>query len=137
MAKKLTTIAEVEKLDDVLAFLDSFLEENNCPPKPQMQLDVALEEMFINVANYAYSPEKGDVCIEIESSDNKNGVIVTLTDSGVPYNPLEKPDPDTTLSSEERQIGGLGVFLVKKNMDDVTYEHKNGKNVLTMIKNIK
>ena len=134
MARKLTTIAEVEKLDDVLAFLDSFLEENNCPPKPQMQLDVALEEMFINVANYAYSPEKGDVCIEIESSDNKNGVIVTLTDSGVPYNPLEKPDPDITLSVAERQIGGLGIFMVKKSMDEVSYEYKNNQNIFKMKK---
>ncbi len=135
MTKKLTITAEVEKLDEVLGFLDSFLEESNCDIKTQMQLDVALEEMFVNVAHYAYAPEKGDVCIEVENTTDPEGVIVTLTDSGIPYDPLAKEDPDVTLSAADRQIGGLGIFMVKKSMDEVFYERKDGKNIFRMRKN--
>ena len=116
-------------------FVDSFLDKYGCPMNTQMKIDLSVEEIYVNIANYAYGGGKGDAQISIENNDGN--VKIVFSDSGTPYNPLEKPDPDTTLSSEERQIGGLGVFLVKKNMDDVTYEHKNGKNVLTMIKNIK
>ncbi len=127
--------AENDNLHIVMDFVDSFLEKNSCPMNTQMKIDLSVEEIYVNIANYAYGGGKGDAQISIENNDGN--VKIVFSDSGTPYNPLEKPDPDTTLSSEERQIGGLGVFLVKKNMDDVTYEHKNGKNVLTMIKNIK
>ncbi len=135
MGKKITITAEVEKLDEVLGFLDSFLEDSGCGMKEQMQLDVALEEMFVNVAHYAYTPQKGDVSIELESSEDPKGVIVTLSDSGTPYNPLAREDPDVTLSAAERQIGGLGIYMVKKSMDEVFYEHKDGKNIFRMRKN--
>ena len=131
----LTVPAENEKLDDVTAFVDSFLENLDCPAKAQMQIDLSVEEVFVNIANYAYGDEKGEAEITLSESDG----VVTLTfrDGGVPYDPLAKEDPDTTLSVDERQIGGLGVFLVKKNMDDVKYAYENGKNVLTLIKKIK
>lgn len=135
MKKEMTAIAEVEKLDDVLAFLDSFLEENECPMKTQIQLDVALEEMFVNVCNYAYTPNKGNVTISLSLASDPRGVLVTLTDSGVPYNPLLKEDPDTTLAAEDREIGGLGIFMVKKSMDEVFYEWTNNQNIFTMRKN--
>lgn len=123
-----------ENLDQVLGFVDGILEQNECSMKAQMQLDVAVEEMFVNVAHYAYAPNEGDVLIRCDVED---GIAsVTLEDSGIPYDPLAKPDPDVTLSAEERQIGGLGIFMVKKSMDEVFYEYKDGKNIFTMKKKI-
>ena len=135
MTRKLTVSAEIEKLDEVMGFLDSYLEENGCGMKEQMQLDVALEEMFVNVAHYAYAPDKGEVTIEIIPAENPTGVIVSLTDSGIPYDPLAKEDPDVSLPASERQIGGLGIFMVKKSMDEVFYERKDDKNIFKMRKN--
>ena len=123
-----------ENLDQVLGFVDGILEQNECSMKAQMQLDIAVEEMFVNVAHYAYAPNEGDVLIRCDVED---GIAsVTLEDSGIPYDPLAKPDPDVTLSAEERQIGGLGIFMVKKSMDEVFYEYKDGKNIFTMKKKI-
>ena len=127
--------AEVSNLDKVLAFVDKQLENYGCSPKAQMQIDVAVEEIFVNIASYAYKPEKGVAAISVETQDAPLAVIITFTDGGVPYNPLKKPDPDVTLPAEERQIGGLGIYMVKKSMDNVSYEYKNGKNILTITKN--
>ncbi len=132
--KSLTVDATVDNLDEVIGFVDAFLEENGCPMKKQMQFDLALEEAYVNVAHYAYGDETGKA--EVVISEENGAVTIVLKDSGVPYNPLEKEDPDVTLSAEERQIGGLGIFLVKKNMDSVSYEYKNGQNILTMTKNL-
>ncbi len=132
--KSLTVDATGDNLSAVMDFVDAFLEKNDCPMKVQTQLDLCVEEIFVNIANYAYGDEIGKAEIEIE---NNNGEIsITFKDSGIPYNPLEKEDPDITLSAEERQIGGLGIFLVKKNTDKVTYEYENGFNVFTMKKKI-
>lgn len=133
---KKTFDAETINLDEVLEFIDSRLEENGCPMKTQVQLNVAAEEIFVNVAHYAYKPEIGlvEVCVEFE--ENPRRVLITFIDSGKPYNPLEKPDPDITLSVDEREEGGLGVYMVKNTMDDVIYEFSDGKNHLTMIKNL-
>ena len=130
---ELTLEARVENLNQVLGFVDSLLEQGKCPMKTQMQIDVALEEMFVNVAHYAYAPESGSVTIraELEQPDT---ISITLIDRGIPYNPLEKPDPDVTLSAEERQIGGLGIYMVKKSMDEMLYRHEDGQNILTMKK---
>ena len=123
-----------ENLNSVIGFIDEILEQNECSMKAQMQIDVAVEEMFVNVAHYAYAPDTGNVLIECSVDD---GVAsITLTDCGVQYDPLEKPDPDVTLSAEERQIGGLGIFMVKKSMDEVYYEYKDGKNIFTMKKKL-
>ena len=121
--------AEIEKLDEVTAFIDAFLEEHDCPMKIQMQIDLCLEEMFVNIAHYAYPAE-------ILVSESGGTVTITLIDSGLPYDPLKKEDPDITLGAEERQIGGLGIFLVKKNMDAVSYRYEDGKNIFTMQKAI-
>lgn len=130
--KKLTLDATKENLYTAMEFIDSFLEENGCPMKEQMQVDLAFEEIFINVANYAYGDKIGKA--ELTISKDGEHFVITVKDSGIPYNPLEKEDPDVTLSAEERAIGGLGIFLVKKNMTDVKYEYKEGFNILTMIK---
>jgi len=134
--KKLEISAEVKNLDTVLAFVDEQLEKYGCTPKIQMQIDVAVEEIFVNIANYAYNPEIGSAGIWVEVQEDPLVVSITFTDNGVPYDPLKKPDPDVTLSAEERQIGGLGIYMVKKSMDDISYEYKDGKNILTIKKSL-
>ena len=133
--KELTIEAKTENLDDVIAFVNSELKKLGCGVKQQMQIEISVEEIFVNIAHYAYTPEIGNATIRVDTEEN--GVIVlTFIDTGVPYNPLAKADPDITLSAEERQIGGLGIFMVKKNMDDVIYEYKDGQNVLTLRKKL-
>ena len=124
--------AKDSALQDVLAFTEQQLNEAECPMKYVMQLTVAIEEMFVNVAHYAYSDGSGTVRYSIEHKDNC--ITFRLADSGIPFNPLEKPDPDITLSAQERKIGGLGIYMMKQTMDDVTYEYTNGENILTMKK---
>ena len=130
----LTVDAKVDNLDRVMAFVTDRL-EGSCSAKAKMQIDLALEEIFVNIANYAYDESGGTAEIVVDKADGK--VAITLKDSGTPYNPLEKPDPDTTLSAEDRKIGGLGVYLVKQYMDDVTYVYENGQNNLTITKKFK
>ena len=129
-----TIRATVGNLDKVLAFVDGELEKQDCPMKEQMQIDVAVEELFVNIASYAYAPGEGDATVRVEASQEGRGVTITFTDRGVPYDPLAKPDPDVTLSAEERQIGGLGIYMVKKTMDDMRYEYRDGKNHLAIMK---
>lgn len=133
--KELTIEARTENLDDVIAFVSGELEKLGCGMNQQMQIEVSVEEIFVNIAHYAYTPEVGEatICIDTEGDST---VILIFKDSGVPYNPLAKPDPDITLSAEERQIGGLGIFMVKKNMDDIIYEYRDGQNILTLKKNL-
>ncbi len=132
--KELIVDALNENLPEVMSFLDESLEAFGCPLKARMQLDLAVEELFVNVANYAYAPQTGKAEIEIDLA----GEIVTIAmkDAGVPYNPFAREDPDTTLSADERQIGGLGVFLVKKNTDAADYRFEDGKNIVTIQKKI-
>ena len=135
-AKELTLDATVENLSQVLAFVDEELEALDCPLKTQMQIDVAVEELFVNIAHYAYTPEIGQATVRVTASKAPRSVTITLIDRGVPYNPLAKPDPDVTLSAEERQIGGLGIFMVKKSMDDMQYAYRDGRNILSLTKNL-
>ena len=123
-----------ENLDDVTAFLEEELEKTDCDMKTSMMLAVCIEEIFVNVAHYAYPEGEGNVDIGIDTADN----ILTLrvTDSGIPFDPLAKEDPDITASAEERGIGGLGIFIVKKSMDDVTYIRNGKENILSFKKRI-
>ncbi|MCR5670547.1 MAG: ATP-binding protein [Butyrivibrio sp.] len=132
----ITVKAQVDNLEKVLSFIDSELENMDCSMKTQMQIDVAVEEIFVNIANYAYEGKEGDATISIEKDASENSARISFTDKGIPYNPLEKEDPDITLSAAERQIGGLGIFMVKKTMDRVDYEYKNNENRLTLVKKI-
>ena len=129
--------AKVENLNDVMAFVDAELEKLDCPMRAQMQIDVAVEELFINIAHYAYAPETGNATIRVQPDEDAHAVAITFIDRGIPYNPLAKPDPDVTLSAEERQIGGLGIFMVKKSMDGMRYEYRDGHNILKIIKKLK
>ena len=112
--KELDIDARVDNLNKVLEFTDSELEELGCSIKVQTQIDVAVEEIFVNIASYAYTDGTGTANIRIEYSEEDSTLSITFKDRGIPYNPLEKEDPDVTLSAEERGIGGLGIYMVKK-----------------------
>ena len=133
-SNELTVEAKKENLAQVIDFVDSFLEKNDCSMRAQMQIDLSVEELFVNIANYAYEDKTGTAGISIGIDGRE--VTIVLKDEGIPYNPLDKPDPDTSLSAQDREIGGLGIFLVKKNMDSVSYEYADNKNILTMKKMI-
>ena len=128
--------ARKDVLPEVLAFAEAELEQLESRPKAVMQVTISIEELFVNVASYAYNGAEGDVCVEIAALDDTR-VLIRMTDSGTRFDPLAKDDPDITLSAEERRIGGLGIFMVKKYMDSMEYEYKDSKNVLTMIKTVK
>ena len=132
--KQLTVNAQTSELGQVLAFADNILEEAGCSAKSQMQIDIAIEEIFVNIAHYAYPSGDGKALIEIETDEANKCVRITFEDQGIPYDPLKNEDPDITLSADERPIGGLGIFMVKKSMDEVSYENKEGKNRLTIKK---
>lgn len=134
--KELTIDATIENAAAVTAFVDRQLEQLGCPAKTQMKVDIAIDELFGNIANYAYTPDIGAVTVRVEVTDDPSAVEITFIDSGVPYDPLAKEDPDITLSAKDRQIGGLGIYMVKKTMDDITYEYKDGKNILKIRKEI-
>ncbi len=129
---KLIVESTKDNLNEVLSFIDAKLEAIQCPMKAQMKIDVAVEEIFINIASYAYGNEVGNAEIILDINDSNTKATITFVDEGIPYNPLEKDDPDTTLSADERQIGGLGIFIVKKSMDSVEYKNQEGKNILTI-----
>ena len=130
--RELNIEASTDNLRQVLDFVDGCLEEAGCPVKVQMQIDVAVEEIFVNIASYAYAPATGDANVKIAIAEDE--VNITFSDSGIPYDPLAKEDPDITLSAGERPIGGLGIFMTKKMMDDVVYEYREGCNTLMLVK---
>ena len=134
--KELTVAATVENIETVTDFVNEQLEAFDCPMKAQMQIDIAIDELFGNIAHYAYNPEIGKATVRVEVIEDPLAVVITFIDKGVPYDPLAKADPDTTLSAEERDIGGLGIYMVKKSMDDITYEYKDGHNILKIKKHI-
>lgn len=134
--KELTINATVENIETVTSFVDEQLEELGCPMKAQMQIDIAIDELFSNIAHYAYNPEVGPATVRVEVTRDPLAVVVTFIDKGKQYDPLAKEDPDVTLSAEERDIGGLGIYIVKKSMDDISYEYRDGQNILRIKKNI-
>lgn len=133
---ELTLDATIENLDRVIAFVDDHLEQYGCSMKTQMQIDVAVEELFVNIAHYAYSPKTGLATVRVEVENDPPAVAITFMDRGIPYNPLQKPDPDVTLSAEKRKIGGLGIYMVKKSMDAIDYEYRDGQNILCIKKRL-
>ena len=134
--KEFETPALVDKLNDVIAFVDEQLETADCPMKTQMQIELAVEEIFVNIASYAYAPGTGNATIKVGISGEQPTAEITFIDRGKHYDPLAKEDPDITLPAGERGIGGLGIFLTKKNMDDVSYEYRDGMNIFTMKKTL-
>ena len=134
--KEICVEALTYNLDQVNEFVESMIEDSGCSARTVMQVRISVEEIFVNIANYAYSPEIGKATIAVEVSDEQAMVTIMFMDSGTPYDPLAKADPDTTLSIEDREIGGMGILIVKKSMDAVNYEYKDGKNILTIKKKI-
>ena len=133
---ELTIAATIDNIEPVTAFVNAQLEALGCPMKAQMQIDIAIDELFGNIAHYAYNPDVGSATVRVEVTQSPLAVIITFIDGGVPYDPLAASDPDITLSAEERQLGGLGIYMVKKSMDEITYEYKDGKNILSIKKNL-
>ena len=134
--KELTIEATIENITAVTDFVNGLLEGYHCPMKAQMQIDIAIDELFGNIAHYAYDPKTGPATVQVEVQEDPMAVIITFIDHGKPYDPLSGKDPDLTIPLEERKEGGLGVFLVKKVMDDVRYEYKEGRNILRIKKHI-
>lgn len=134
--KELKVKADRKNLLKVQKFIDGQLESAGCSMATQLAIDVAVEEIFVNIASYAYDGKTGTVTVRIAIHKEPLSAEIIFIDSGSRYDPLAKPDPDVTLSAKERRKGGLGIFMVKNTMDDMRYEYKDGKNVLTLIKNL-
>ncbi len=134
--KEITLNATVDNVEKVTEFVNEQLERIGCPAKAIAQIDIAIDELFSNIAYYAYSPEVGPATVRVDVEEDPVSVTITFMDRGVPFNPLKKADPDTSLSAEERKIGGLGIFMVKKTMDAVDYEYRDGKNILRIKKSM-
>lgn len=134
--KELTVTAAIENVGVVTEFVNEQLEHMGCPARAKMQIDVAIDELFGNIAQYAYHPGTGPATVRVETEESPLAAIITFIDSGAKYDPLSKEDPDITLSIEEREIGGLGIFMVKKTMDGISYEYRDGQNILRIKKNI-
>lgn len=134
--KELTVDATMESIPVITDFVDEQLEKFNCPMKAQMQINIAIDELFSNIVHYAYHPEVGPATVCVEVVEEPLSVVITFIDQGVPYDPLSRDDPDVTLSAMEREIGGLGIYIVKKNMNEITYEYKDGRNILKIRKEL-
>ncbi|MFI3171162.1 MAG: ATP-binding protein [Eubacteriales bacterium] len=134
--KEITVDATLENLAVVQRFIEEELEIIGASMKAIMQTSIAVEEIYVNIAHYAYNPDVGEATIRCSVDEEPLRVSIQFLDSGKPYNPLEKEDADITLTAEEREIGGLGILMVKKSMDEVTYEYEAGKNILTIHKNL-
>ena len=135
--KELTIAATVENIGAVTDFVDAQLEALDCPMKALMQINIAIDELFGNIAHYAYNPDVGEATVRVEVEEEPLSVIITFIDGGVPYDPLQAAEPDTTLSAEERALGGLGIFMVRKSMDEITYRYENGRIILSIRKTLR
>ena len=131
---RLTIDAKTENLEKVLGFTEEQLTKADCPVKQLTQIGVAVEEIFVNIAMYAYGDKTGKADIFIDIGENPREAVITFRDKGMAFNPLAKEDPDVSQSAEERQIGGLGIYIVKKTMDQVEYRRENDENILTIWK---
>lgn len=134
--KEITLDAKIENIAAATDFVVEQLEALDCSIKAQTQIDLAIDELFTNIASYAYAPGEGKATVRFEFDEATRMASITFIDWGVPYDPLAKPDPDVTLSAEERPIGGLGIFLVKKTMDAMEYRREDDRNMLTIRKKI-
>lgn len=133
---ELTLPADTAALARVLDFVDEQLSTCGHPEKIRMQIALATEEIYVNIARYAYRPDTGPVTIGVDIGGSPPCVTLTFTDHGAPYDPLANADPDTALPADAREIGGLGIFMAKKSMDRMHYEYRDKKNILTLVKRL-
>ena len=134
--KELTVPATTDSIQTVTDFVNEELEKLGCSVRIQSQIDIAIDELFGNIARYAYRPGIGPATIRVDVEDEPLEVVLTFIDQGKPFDPLAAEDPDITLPAEMRRIGGLGVYLVKKTMDAIRYEYCNGQNILRIRKRL-
>ena len=134
MQQKLTLHNDISEVPLLGEFVEQVAEQLGYNASDTMNLNLAIEEAVVNVMNYAY-PEgtTGEILLEATTTDTQ--LVFTIKDSGTPFDPTKADDPDTTLSVEERPIGGLGIFLVRQLMDSVSYQYTDGCNILTLGKN--
>lgn len=134
LRNRIVVDADREKLPEVISFIDQHLEKAGCSMGTQIKIETAAEEIFINIASYAYGTGKGEVVICLNFEKSPKAMLLTFIDRGVPFDPLAKEDPDITLKAEDRKIGGLGIYMVRKTMDEVSYKYEDGQNILTIKK---
>lgn len=132
--QKIIVDAKKDSIERITDCVNELLDSASCPVKERVQIDLAIDEMLSNVINYAYEGQVGEIAVSMLVSDDKAQIVLTFEDSGVPFDPTRTADPDITLSAEDRKIGGLGIFMVKKTMDKMEYQFKDGKNVLRLVK---
>lgn len=132
---ELSIEATIENLEKVEEFIDENLDKCNFSTKRMNQIKISVEEIYVNIAHYAYSPNTGMAKISVDINQDDKYMEIVFIDQGKPYNPLEKKDPDVKLKLSERQMGGLGIYMTKKLMDDISYEYSHGKNILTLKNN--
>ena len=126
--------ATVEHINEVTAFVDEKLEAYDCPMATQMQIEIAIEEIFVNISSYAYHPVEGEAEVRCEVLEDPLRVVIQFLDGGKPFDPLARENADISSEAILARVGGLGIHLVKKTMDDVSYTYENGKNILMILK---
>lgn len=129
MKKEITVKPTDEKVEEVTAFVEGILEENGIPFRITAQVNIAIDEIFSNIARYSGADSVTVTCIVTDDE-----IVLEFKDNGKPYDPTGNSDPDTTLSADEREIGGLGIFMVKKTMDEISYSYSGNTNILTIRK---
>ena len=134
--REITVAATTSSISEVTVFVDEELERLDCPPKANMQLDICIDEIFGNIAHYAYGSGSGDATVRLDFDETERLLSLTFIDSGSPFDPTDTPEPDTTSPLEERPIGGLGLFMVRKMVDAMEYRREDGRNILTIRKRI-
>lgn len=132
--KELTLPASRTNIPAIIGFVNRELERMDCDLKTKAQIDIAIDELYSNISKYCYDDEGGEVTVALETENEPRVVSISFMDGGRPFNPLQREDPDITLSARDRKIGGLGIYMVKKSMDDIRYEYREGKNILTIRK---
>ena len=133
--ERIIVSARIESITAVAAFVDGQLEKRNCDAEIRFQIGMAVEEIFVNIASYAYAPGTGEAEIQCEVLENPLRIVIRFLDSGKPFDPLAQEEADTSEEALLERTGGLGIFMVRTVMDSVTYSHENGKNILTIMKN--
>jgi anti-sigma regulatory factor (Ser/Thr protein kinase) len=132
--KELTVDAKTESFSAIKSFVGAELEAMDCPEGIRQQLFVVIDEIFANIVSYAFAGGEGSATVRLEAESEPRAAVLTFLDSGIPFDPLTMKTPDTSLKARERKIGGLGIFMVRKLMDEVSYAYADGKNILRTVK---
>ena len=134
--KEMAFTASIDMIGPVTDFVNEILAGLDCPEQSRIQIDVAVDEILSNIIRYAYPSAPGPATVRVEVEKDPLTVVMTFIDRGAPYNPLTAKAPDITLPRRRRPVGGLGLFMVRNTMDDLSYEYRDGQNILTVRKKI-